>query len=504
MRWKTAMALLTIIVISTTVFIAVHFPGKPEASTPKPKDTGNTTTPIWQERPGRKAVIPSGTQLPSLANLVKELKPAVVNIYTTQVVRPQTRSLPHGQQQRNPLFDFFFDGNDPFGRMFDMPGREMKRNSLGTGFIISRDGYVLTNHHVVGQATEIKVKLVDDREFSAELVGSDPRTDVALLKLEEKAGRNLPVTFLGDSDRMEAGDWVLAIGNPFGLGHTVTSGIISAKARQIGHGPYDDFLQTDAAINPGNSGGPLFDTAGNVVGINTAIVARGSGIGFAVPINLVKQLLPQLRDKGKVSRGWLGVGIQDLTPELANTFGVKDSAGVLVAQVFEKSPAEKAKIQAGDIITHIDRRPMTNSRILTQAVGSLSPGRRVAVRLLREGKPLTIHVELDERDAQETTASAPKPSAPAPALLGLTLEAVTPPNARRLGLDGSVSGLLVTGVDEDSPANGILRPRDVILEVNRQPVATREAFTSALERNRTLVLMRIQRGNARIFVTFTR
>jgi serine protease Do len=359
---------------------------------------------IWQERsPSADPVLPRGySPLPSLAGMVKELKPAVVNIYTTQVVKPRVPRRGPRLGPQDPFQDFF-RGQDPFRFFFEgQPGREFKRNSLGTGFLISPDGYLMTNHHVVADASEIKVRLEDEQTFDARLVGSDPKTDVALLKIEAK--KSLPHVYLGFFAGLEVGDWVIAIGNPFGLGHTVTAGIISGKGRVLGHGPYDDFLQTDASINPGNSGGPLFDANGNVVGINTAIIAGGSGVGFAVPIDLVKDLVPQLRHTGKVTRGWLGVGIQDLSEELAEKFGVKPGSGVLVGQVFEGGPADRAGLKAGDIILALDGRVLTDARQLTSRVATVPPGKAVEVRLLRDGKTMNLKVTLGEREQGEAVA----------------------------------------------------------------------------------------------------
>ena len=464
---------------------------------------------IWQERAQNpEPLLERGSRpLPSLAGLVKQLKPAVVNVYTTQVIKPKVRRRQFRRYQRrfhDPFFDFFFGGGDPFERFFAVPQRELRRSSLGSGFIISPDGYVLTNHHVVANATEIKVKLVDERKFTAKVVGSDPKTDVALLKLE--GASKLPFVYLGDSDKIQVGDWVVAIGNPFGLGHTVTAGIISAKDRQIGQGPYDDFLQTDAAINPGNSGGPLFDTSGNVVGINTAIIPQGSGIGFAVPINLAKQLIPQLKSKGKVVRGWLGVGIQELTAELAENFGVKARQGVLVSQVFTGSPADQAGLKAGDIILALNGRRMTTTRQLTSTVATLAPGTKVRVEVLRDGRKKTFTVKLGERERGEALASGAGggEEQPAGAQLGLSLRPLTPEMARRLGVNESLRGVVVEEVDPDSPAAGMVQPGDVILEVNRQRVASIADVQRALGRNKNKVLLRLQRGNAQLFLVISR
>jgi len=292
--------------------------------------------PFWTESPPRQ--MPK-IQAPNFADLAEQLQPAVVNIGTTQVLRGPGRGLPFpspfgGRGERDPFREFF-------ERFFGgMPQRELRRRSLGSGFIINKEGYIVTNNHVVENATDIKVSLADAGEFDATVVGRDPLTDVALIKVE--AERDLPVAALGNSDKLRVGEWVIAIGNPFGLGHTVTAGIASAKGRIIGAGPYDDFIQTDASINPGNSGGPLFNLMGEVVGINTAIVATGQGIGFTIPINLAKEILPQLREKGRVTRGWLGVQVQQVTPALAQSLGLERPHGALVADVQPNSPAERA------------------------------------------------------------------------------------------------------------------------------------------------------------------
>ena len=288
-------------------------------------------TPFWTEAPPGQT---PRVQAPNFADLAEQLRPAVVNISTTQVVKGPGRGFP-GFPFRRPFgerhpfeefFERFFEGMDP--------QRKLRRNSLGSGFIINKDGHIVTNNHVVENATDIKVSLSDKEEFDAKVIGRDPKTDVALIKIE--APRDLPVAPLGDSDKLRVGAWVIAIGNPFGLGHTVTAGIASAKGRIIGAGPYDDFIQTDASINPGNSGGPLFNLHGEVVGINTAIIASGQGIGFAIPINLAKDILVQLREEGRVTRGWLGVQVQRVTQQLAQSFGLERARGVSLGRAAEQ------------------------------------------------------------------------------------------------------------------------------------------------------------------------
>jgi serine protease Do len=458
---------------------------------------------LWREAPAdTQPLLPTGYQpLPSLAGLVKQLRPAVVNIFTTQVVKPRLRGRRGMPQFRDPRMEEFFGGRDLF-EYFHGPQQEFKRNALGTGFFISPDGYLLTNHHVVAEATEIKVRMEDERTLDAKIIGSDAKTDIALLKVS--TDKDLPFAHLGDSDKMEVGDWAIAIGNPFGLGHTVTAGIISGMGRNIGQGPYDDFLQTDAAINPGNSGGPLFDSAGRVVGINTAIVAGGASVGFAVPINLAKQLLPQLRTSGKVTRGWLGIGIQDLTEELAAKFGVQPKSGVLVSQVFPGSPSEKAGLRAGDIVLSIDGKAMSSSHELTSRVAGIPPGKQVRLELLREGKRQKLSVVLGEREKGEALAMGQAPEADSEqqqAALGLSLTPLTPERARRLGLEEDLKGLLVQQVDPAGPTAGILRPQDVILEVNRRRVASLADFSRALGKTpKGSVLLRVQRGNSQVYV----
>lgn len=407
------------------------------------------------------------------ADLVEKAKPAVVNIYTTTIIKGKRffgrRSVP------SPFNDFF--GDDFFQRFFgDLELPPQKRNSLGSGFIISRDGEILTNNHVVAGATEIAVKLDSGREYKAKVIGTDSRLDLALLKIEAK--EPLPVLELGDSDRIRVGDWVIAIGNPFGLSQTVTAGIVSAKDRVIGAGPFDDFIQTDASINPGNSGGPLLDTSGKVVGINTAIHAAGQGIGFAVPVNMAKRFIEAVKTKGRMSHGWLGVGIQELTPELAAGLKVPTTSGVLVAQVYPDSPAEKAGIKRGDVIVAYDGKQVEHTYDLTRLVGTTEPGKSVNVKVIRDGREKTLQVVIGERPEEEELASLP--GGGGGANLGLRVSEISPKDAKRLGLKPG-QGVLVEDVDPDGPAaqTGI-RPGDVIVEVNRVPVGSPEEFAKEI------------------------
>lgn len=328
----------------------------------------------------------------SFSPVVKKVESTVVNISTTQIVR-QNRPLP---------FDFFkeFFGEDPFA--FDMP-KTYQRQSLGSGVIISPDGYILTNNHVVKDASIIKVRLYGSKEdLDAKLIGSDPKIDIALLKVDVR--NELPYAVMGDSDEINVGDWVIAIGNPFGLSHTVTKGIVSAKGRVIGSGPYDDFIQTDAPINFGNSGGPLFNLKGEIIGINTAIISGGQGIGFAIPINMAKAILPQLKE-GKIVRGYLGIRFKEVTKELAESFGIDVVTGVLVEEVVKNSPADKAGIREGDIILEVDGKKIEESNTLPKIVAMIKPGSKVKVKLLREKSEIEVIVTVGKQEDVVATSS---------------------------------------------------------------------------------------------------
>jgi len=405
--------------------------------------------------------IPSKSDFPSLSSIVSKVAPAVVNISTVRVVRGP-----------GPVFKYFFgpfEEGDPFKEFFerffgDIPQREFRQKSLGSGFIISKDGYILTNNHVVEKATEIRVRLLNKEQFEAKVIGRDPKTDIALIKI--KANHSLSAATLGDSDALRVGDWVIAIGNPFGLGHTVTVGIISAKERIIGAGPYDNFLQTDAAINPGNSGGPLVNLEGEVVGINTAIVAQAQGIGFAIPINMAKYILSQLKERGKVMRGWLGVMIQEVTPEIAHALGLKEVKGALVADVTPGSPADKADIRRGDVIIEYNGKKIEEMNELPRLVANTPVGKSVPIKIWRNGKikQLTVKVgELEEKVAKGERRYAPQD-------LGLKVEELTPYLAQRLGVK-RIHGVIITYVVPGSPAHeaGLSRG-DIILKINRHPI----------------------------------
>lgn len=413
--------------------------------------------------------------LPSLSSLVKSVRPTVVNISTTSVIKgPNMHDRFFGQQ--NPFRDFF--GEDFFEHFFgDSQKREFKQRSLGSGCIIDKEGYIITNNHVIEKAQTIKVKLIDGKEYDATVVGRDPKTDLALIKIDAK--NSLNTAALGDSDSLEVGDWVVAIGNPFGLETTVTAGIVSAKSRSIGAGPYDDFIQTDASINPGNSGGPLFNLQGEVVGINTAIVSGGQGIGFAIPVNMAKELLPQLKSKGKVTRGWLGVVIQKVTPEIAKTFGLKESEGALVSDVTEDGPAEKAGIKRGDVIVSFNGKVIKEMDALPKLVGSTEVGKRAKVGIIRDGKSLEVEVVIGELKDEKLQASK-KPEVEKD--FGLVVQNITPEIAKHLNLKDK-RGVIVTDVQPGSPAQeGDIRSGDIIKEISRKPIKNLEDFKEAMKK----------------------
>ncbi len=439
------------------------------------------------------------TSVPVVSNTFRQVaaavRPAVININTVSVVRSPLAG------PGSPLEEFF--GEEFFRRFFGEP-RERTQRSLGTGVIVDPSGIALTNAHVVEGASEIEVVSVEGKKFKAKVVGADPKTDLAVLRLQ--GGGRFPAVRLGDSDKVEVGDWVLAIGSPFGLEQTVTAGIVSAKGRVIGQGPFDDFLQTDAAINPGNSGGPLVNMAGEVVGINTAILSRtgGSvGIGFAIPINLAKKIYTELTTRGKVSRGWLGVSVQPLTQELARNFGAKDESGVLVNDVIEGSPAQKGGLQAGDIILEYDGKRVAAPPDLQRAVGLTEPGRAVKVRLFREKAERMIEVQIGEAP-EEAQAERGGP-ARGKALLGLDVKPITPEVARQLGLK-SAEGVVVAAVEAGGPADAAgIQPGDIIREVNRKRVrglADFERLVRPLKEGNRVVLL-LQRGPAALYVAFT-
>jgi serine protease Do len=428
----------------------------------------------------------------SFAELIKKASPSVVNIIAVKVMHtPDQGASPFGME--DPLRDFFerfFGGQLP---------QEYRQNALGTGFIIDKEGFILTNNHVVEQTEELKVRLSDEKEFKAQIVGRDPKTDLALIKID--AQKPLIPLVLGDSDGLEVGDWVVAIGNPFGLGNTVTAGIVSAKYRQIGGGPYDNFIQTDASINPGNSGGPLLDLGGKVIGVNSAIFSQNGGnigIGFAIPINMAKQLLPQLR-QGKVSRSWLGVMIQNITPELKAKLGLGTDEGALVSDVVSGGPAEKAGIKRGDVILQFNDKPIRSSHDLPFVVASTPIGETVAVEVMRGDQRMNMQVKTEE--LREEVEEAP-PAEVRP-YLGIQVQGITPEMAKNYGLPRT-SGVIIVEVDNGSPAaEAGLAAGDIIVEIDKQPVKdvkTLNSLLAGVQKGHTILFL-IDRGGTTIFVT---
>ena len=432
----------------------------------------------------------------NFSDLAEKVRSGVVNV---QVVK-KVKNIGFGFRQfgnpfgeKNPFGDFFgpfSEGNPPGG---------FEQRGVGSGFVMNREGYILTNNHVVEDADQIKVKLANGKEYEGKVVGRDPKTDLALIKINGSSDLQ-PLT-LGNSDDLKVGSWVVAVGSPFGLEQTVTAGIVSAKGRVIGSGPYDNFIQTDASINPGNSGGPLINMKGEVVGINTAIIASGQGIGFAIPINMAKEIAPQLQEKGHVTRGWLGVSIQEMTPELTKSFGLKEKKGALVAEVVSGSPAEKAGIEQGDVIVEFDGKEVTESKDLPRMVASTPVGKAVTIKLSRSGKVLDRQVkvgEMEEKTEVVKTHSTKKS-------LGITVQNVTPEIAKGLGLKKE-TGVVVTRVEPGSPAaDAGIQTGDVIQEVNRKPVKNVEDFVQKAEKakDQDHVLLFLQRGQNNLFAAVT-
>jgi len=432
----------------------------------------------------------------SFAALAERLSPTVVNVQVT-------KTAPVGDFSAMP------DLEGPYGEFFRrffrerMPRPEQYRlQGNGSGVIISRDGYILTNNHVVDGAQEVTVTTADKQTYKAQVVGRDAQTDLAVLKIAAKD--SLPVAAMGNSADLKVGDWVVAIGNPFGLGHTVTAGIVSAKGRVIGAGPYDDFIQTDAPINPGNSGGPLFDMRGEIVGINTAIVAAGQGIGFAIPIDIVKPLIPQLVKTGEVTRGYLGVSIQSITPELAKAMRLDERQGALVADVMPGSPAAKAGIRRGDVIVGFNGQSVQEAHDLPLMVAKTPIGQDATVTLHRNGKAQEVSVTVGQLPSDKRTAEESNPAASSQ--WGLKLQDVTPQMARQRSV-GDESAVMIVGVQPGSPADlAGLQRGDIIREVDGQAVHSvqevREAIAKADARDSLLLL--VQRDQGSLFVAMAK
>jgi serine protease Do len=465
MRWAGPLA--TLAVVLGIVLAAPHWGfGRPPASGP-----------VWSERP---IDVPKTTVVaPDWVALARALKPAVVNVAVKKV-------------DEAPMPEFFrqFFGGEP----------RREARGLGSGFVIDPDGYIVTNNHVVEDATEITIRFADGRELPAKVLGRDPKTDLALLKVEATGLAAVPV---GDSSALQVGEPVMAIGNPFGLEQTVTTGIVSATGRVIGQGPYDDFIQTDASINPGNSGGPLINARGQAVGINTAIFSRtgGSvGIGFAIPINLARPVVTQLAAQGHVTRGWLGVSIQTLTPELARSFKAEGRTGVLVSDVIDGSPAAKGGLRRGDVILSYDGRTISRIDALPRVVAETPVGRAVTLTVVRDGTVRQVSVTVAKLEEPRPAAA---PATAKGGALGLSVQPLTPGVARQLGAP-ELKGVLVRAVAEGGAgARAGLRAGDVILEVDRHPVASVDEFRTAVRARAdgAPLLLRVHREGASLYVS---
>lgn len=477
--WKICLCAVSILLVMGLGFVL-----KQEWISPLRAENKNSA-PEW---------IFGGSTPRSFSDLARRVQDAVVNISTTKTLKIR----------RGPYYQY---NEDYFQRYIQsQPTAELKRpNSLGSGFILDKQGYILTNNHVLQGADEILVKLSDSRSFQAQVIGNDPVTDLAVIKIN--AQKDLPTVRLGDSDRLDIGDWVVAIGNPFGLTQTVTAGILSAKGRVIGAGPYDNFLQTDASINPGNSGGPLFNLQGEVVGVNTAIIAGGQGIGFAIPINQAKVVIPQLTQGGRVQRGYLGIGLQEMTPEVAAQLGVEAGMGVLVGQVYQDSPAHRAGLQEGDVILRFNGQDIKRSQDLPLMVSQSPVGSDVHVEFLREGKRQSTGVRLASLDQAGGMIPIPASnhSERAAEVLGLAVQDISPYESQKFGLRQG-AGVKVTQVNNGSPAGAVgLQPGDLILELNNQAVFGSKAFlqqTQQLKRGE-VVRMYVKRGPLTSYFAFS-
>ncbi len=422
----------------------------------------------------------------AISEVAAVVKPSVVNISSTRTVKSQRTDSPFSKR---------FFGDEPFERP-----RDHKQSGLGSGVIVDEDGYILTNNHVIKDADEIKVKLSDQREFKGKVIGTDRKTDLAVIKVDAK---NLPAVKFGDSDNLKVGSTVLAIGNPFGLTQTVTSGIVSATGRaNVGIADYEDFIQTDAPINPGNSGGALVNIKGELVGINTAIVSTTGGyqgIGFAIPSAMAKAVMESLIKNGKVVRGWLGVSIQPLTPELAKQFNLKDGEGVLVGDVVEDSPSEKAGIQRGDVITEFDGKEVRDVTSLRNMVAGTEPDKVVKIKLIRDGKPNTMEVKINEMMGEIRALSKTFENR----LKGVSVQDLTPSIRKTLDVPKRITGVIVTDMADDSPAEGILMREDIIMEINKKQIRDIKDYESVAPtiKSEEDILVLIYRKHSALYLT---
>jgi serine protease Do len=446
------------------------------------------TTQVAQVQPST----PASARLPDFSVLVEQYGPAVVNISTTAKVHTQTQEFQVPGEPGDPFYEFF--------RRFQIPApqgdAETLRRGVGSGFIVSADGYILTNAHVVDDASEVTVKLTDNREFNAKVVGTDKRTDVALVKIDAK---NLPVVRIGEAAKSRVGEWVAAIGSPFGLENTVTAGIISAKSRSLPDENYVPFIQTDVAINPGNSGGPLFNMAGEVIGINSQIYSRTGGymgLSFAVPIEVAMKVKTDLQKYGKVTRGRLGVTIQGVSKELADSFGLKKPQGALVAAVESRSPAEKAGIKTGDIILAVDGHDIENSIDLPRIIGESRPGTQVKLKIWRQGDTKELSASLAEAPAEKVAKADTGGAKAAPSKLGVAVRPLTEDERKQIESDG---GLLVEQSGGAAARAGV-QAGDVILSFNNQPLKSVDQLRRLVDRSHGSVALLIQREGNKIFV----
>ncbi len=440
------------------------------------------------------SAITYATCLPDVRDVAKKVLPAVVNISTTQVVKYQN---PFGgfDFNQNTPFDFFFKN---FFNNFGHQVIKRKIHALGSGFIISKKGYILTNYHVIKRATDIRVTILNSGDvYKAKVVGTDPKADIALIKINPK--EPLPTLKLGNSNDIQVGDWVVAVGNPFGLNGTVTVGIISAKGRVIGEGPFDHFLQTDAAINPGNSGGPLVNMNGEVIGMNTAIIANGQGIGFAIPINMIKNELPYLMKGEKVKRGYLGVMIQPLTPLAAKGLGLKNTHGVIISQVFKNTAAYKAGLKPGDIIVSVNGKPLKSSYDLPYIISSFRPGTKIRLGIIRNHRRMSIEVKLGERPNNLSVSASGNEVYKTG--YGFSVSNITPQLAEKFGIK-TKKGVVIVSVEEGSFAYMVgLKPGDVIVKLNYKRVENLAEFKKMIKNAKNVIFLDVIRGSAHIFIT---
>jgi serine protease Do len=456
----------------------------------------------WSDNPPASLKLADPNEGPSrtgFAPVVKRVLPTVVNISSSKVVKTRTG---FSGQMPDDLRQFFGEGGQGQGRGQSNAPREQREQGLGSGVIVSPEGYILTNNHVVDEATDVKVTLSDKREFKARVIGADPKTDIAVLKIDASG---LPAIVVGDSAKVQIGDYALAVGNPFGVGKTVTMGIVSATGRSnLGIEAYEDFIQTDAPINPGNSGGALINDRGELVGINTAILANGSegnqGIGFAVPVNLARTVMDQILKNGKVTRAYLGIMPQDVTPAMAKAFGEKEATGALVGDVTPNSPAERAGLLKGDIILTLNGKTVEDANQLRMSISMMSPDAGVSLKVFRGGAEREFTVKLAELPGKEASVQE-DPTGAKSDLAGISVEDLDARTARQLGVPSNTAGVVVTGISPTSPAvDSGLRRGDVIQEVNRKPVRNASEFEAAMRNAKDQTLLLVNRQGSTMYV----